>query len=97
MEGARRAAALTQRLLAFSRQQALEPENDEPKPAGSSHGGYAPSHARRTGHHRIRLAPDAGRICADPVELENALLNLAVNARDAVPDGGTITIGTGER
>ncbi len=94
MEGARRAAALTQRLLAFSRQQALEPKTIDPNRLVHR----TVDMLRRTLGERVTikttLAPDAGRICADPVELENALLNLAVNARDAMPDGGTITIET---
>jgi PAS domain S-box-containing protein len=94
MEGARRAAALTQRLLAFSRQQALQPKTIDPNRLVHR----TVDMLRRTLGERITiettLAPDAGRIYADPVELENALLNLAVNARDAMPDGGMITIET---
>ena len=52
MEGARRAAALTQRLLAFSRRQALQPKTIDPNRLVHRTGGYAPSHARRTGHHQ---------------------------------------------
>ena len=94
MEGAHRAAALTQRLLAFSRQQALEPKTIDPNRLVHR----TVDMLRRTLGERIiiktTLAPDAGRIYANPVELENALLNLAVNARDAMPDGGKITIET---
>ena len=94
MEGARRAAALTQRLLAFSRQQALEPKTIDRNRLVHR----TVDMLRRTLGERITikttLAPDAGRIYADPVELENALLNLAVNARDAMPDGGMIIIET---
>ena len=74
MEGARRAAALTQRLLAFSRQQALEPKTIDPNRLVHR----TVDMLRRTLGERVTikttLAPDAGRICADPVELENALL-----------------------
>jgi PAS domain S-box-containing protein len=94
MEGARRAAALTQRLLAFSRQQALQPKTIDPNRLVHR----TVDMLRRTLGERVTirttLAPDAGRIHVDPVELENALLNLAVNARDAMPDGGTVTIET---
>ena len=94
MEGARRAAALTQRLLAFSRRQALQPKTIDPNRLVHR----TVDMLRRTLGERVTiktiLAPDAGRIYADPVELENALLNLAVNARDAMPDGGTVTIET---
>jgi len=94
MEGAHRAAALTQRLLAFSRRQALQPKTIDPNRLVHR----TVDMLRRTLGERVAikttLAPDAGRIHADAVELENALLNLAVNARDAMPDGGTVTIET---
>jgi PAS domain S-box-containing protein len=94
MESARCAAALTQRLLAFSRQQALQPKTIDPNQLVHR----VTDMLRPTlGEHvaiTTNLAPDAGRIHADPVELENALLNLAVNARDAMPDGGTLVIET---
>ena len=94
MEGARRAAALTQRLLAFSRQQALEPKTIDPNRLVHRTVDMLRSTLGERVTIKTTLAPDAGRIYADPVELENALLNLAVNARDAMPDGGMITIET---
>ena len=94
MEGAQRGAALTKRLLAFSRQQELQAKPIDPNRLIHR----TADMLRRTLGERIRitttLAPDAGRIHADPVELENALLNLVVNARDAMPDGGTVGIET---
>jgi PAS domain S-box-containing protein len=94
MEGAQRGAALTKRLLAFSRQQDLQAKPIDPNRLVHR----TADMLRRTLGERIRittaLAPDTGWIHADPVELENALLNLAVNARDAMPDGGTVTIET---
>jgi len=94
MEGARRAATLTQRLLAFSRQQALQPKTIDPNRLLHR----TVDMLRRTLGEGVsietRLAPGVGRVSADPVELDNAILNLAVNARDAMPDGGQIIIET---
>jgi signal transduction histidine kinase len=94
LEGARRAAALTHRLLAFSRQQPLDPKPLELNRlvAGMS------ELLRRTLGEQIEietvLAGGLWRAIADPNELENAVLNLAVNARDAMPEGGKLTIET---
>jgi CheY-like chemotaxis protein len=94
MRGAERAAILTQRLLAFSRRQPLEPKAIEINAlvAGMS------EIIRRTLGEPIEietvLAGGLWRVEADPNQLENALLNLAVNARDAMPAGGKLTIET---
>ena len=94
MEGARLAATLTQRLLAFARQQALQPKTLDPNRLVHR----TADMLRRTLGEQItietRLAAGIGLISADPVELENAILNLAVNARDAMPEGGRIVIET---
>ena len=94
LEGAKRATVLTQRLLAFSRQQPLAPEVVEPNRlvAGMS------ELLRHTLGERIEiqtvLAGGLWLTAVDPHQLENAILNLAVNARDAMPDGGKLTIET---
>ncbi len=94
LDGVERAAALTQRLLAFARRQPLDPKPVEPDRlvAGMS------DLLRRTLGETIaietRLAGGLWRIFADPNQLENAILNLAVNARDAMPEGGTLTLET---
>ena len=94
VDGATRAATLTQRLLAFSRQQALEPRAiDVNKLVGT----MSELLARTLGEHiRIETVQGAGvwRCFADPVQLESAVLNLAVNARDAMGEGGKLTIET---
>jgi signal transduction histidine kinase len=94
MEGAERAAVLTHRLLAFSRQQPLAPESVDVNKfvAGMS------EMLRRTLGENVRLetilAGGLWRTHADSGQLENALLNLAVNARDSMPDSGRLTIET---
>ena len=93
-DGARRAALLTQRLLAFSRQQPLKPE---PIQINRLVGGMAELIRRALGGNVILetvLAAGAWRVHADPNQLENVILNLAVNARDAMPEGGRLTIET---
>jgi len=91
-EGGRRAAGLTRRLLAFSRQQALEPEPLDVNRLVR----HVVDLLERTLGESIRintnLAPDLGFVFADPAEFESMLLNLAVNARDAMPSGGTLVI-----
>ena len=94
MDGARRAAALTQRLLAFSRRQQLAPRVVE---ANAFVAGAADLVGRTVGRsHRFRYEPAPGRwrVEVDESQLENALINLALNARDATPEGGSITLRT---
>ncbi len=94
MEGAQRAAQLTARLLAFSRQQPLSPN---PVDANKLVGGMSEL-LRRTLDEPIEvetvLAGGLWRTFVDANQLENALVNLCVNARDAMPDGGKLTIET---
>jgi len=93
-EGARRAAVLTGRLLAFARRQRLNPE---PLEVNRLMGGVTDLLGRSLGEWvevQLSLAEDLWPVHADAAELENALLNLAVNARDAMPDGGRLTLET---
>ncbi len=86
-----RGAELTGKLLAFSRRQALAPQRVEPAAMLES---LADMLRRTIGEH-IHIAVHAQPGCpacrADPVQLESALLNIAINARDAMPEGGTLT------
>ena len=86
--------SLTQRLLAFSRQQPLDPK---PIDLGRLVTGMSDLLRRtlgRTGHGGNRLSGGVWRAHADPNQLELAILNLAVNARDAMPNGGKLTLET---
>ena len=94
-DGAQRAAVLTARLLAFSRQQPLAPEIID---ANKLVGGMSELLRRTLGEEILIetvLAGGLWSISADLSQLENAILNLAVNARDAMPGGGHLTIETG--
>ena len=94
MNGAQRAAALTQRLLAFSRRQPLDPK---PIDVNVLVNGLSDMVHRTLGE-TIAVETVLGAGCwwveVDPNELEAAILNLAVNARDAMPEGGRLTLET---
>ena len=94
MEGATRAAALTRRLLSFARSEPLLPERVDP---AELIGGMSDLLDRTLGE-RIRidvdLAADSWPIYVDPHQLENAIVNLAVNARDAMDGDGQVLIAT---
>jgi signal transduction histidine kinase/CheY-like chemotaxis protein len=92
--GARRAAALTERLLAFARRKPLDPRIVDVNALVS---GMSDLLQRTLGEEirvRSRLTNDVWPIEIDPTELEAAILNLAVNARDAMASGGRLTIET---
>lgn len=94
MDGAKRAAALTHRLLAFARRQPLEPAVVEPNHLVA---GMADMLSRVLGENiALEFVHGAGlwRVHADVNQLENSILNLTVNARDAMPAGGHLTIET---
>ena len=94
LKGAERAAALTQRLLAFSRRQPLAPKLVNMDRLVT---GMADLLHRALGEQvqlEIVSTPGLWRVEADPNQLESAIVNLAVNARDAMPKGGKLTIET---
>jgi PAS domain S-box-containing protein len=90
----KRAAALTRQLLAFSRRQVLEPRVMDPNETLAA----MDSMLRRMVGEDVRfnqiLAPDLGRVKVDPGQLEQVVLNLVANSRDAMPEGGKLTIET---
>jgi signal transduction histidine kinase len=94
---AKRAAALTHRLLAFSRRQTLDPKATE---ANRLIADMLDMIQRTVGPAvEVRFVPghDLWTTLVDPNQLENAVLNLCINARDAMPDGGRLTIETSNR
>jgi PAS domain S-box-containing protein len=92
LDSANRAAALTHRLLAFSRRQPVAPRPIDVNDLIAT----IEELLRRSIGESVRMtiapAPDLWLVCCDANQLENALLNLAINARDAMPGGGTLSI-----
>ncbi|MNK79503.1 Blue-light-activated protein [compost metagenome] len=94
VSSANRAAALTHRLLAFSRRQSL---NRKPLNPNELIHSLIELFSRTKGDHielKLQLAESTWRVSTDVSQLENALLNLVINARDAMPDGGELQIET---
>jgi signal transduction histidine kinase/CheY-like chemotaxis protein len=89
---ANQAAALTRQLLAFGRRQILEPRVLD---LGDSLTAMEPMLRRLIGEHiavETRTTGHVGRVKADPGQIEQVILNLAINARDAMPEGGTLML-----
>jgi CheY-like chemotaxis protein len=91
---ARRTAAITQQLLAFSRRQVLQPVVVDLNVVVTTLEPILQRALGEVSRVELRLAQDLGQVKADPGQLDQVLLNLALNARDAMPDGGTLTIET---
>ena len=95
MQGARRAAALTQRLLAFSRKAPLNPRPLDLNKVVSGLSDFLSRSLGETISSEVVTTPGLWTVEADQPQIEAAIVNLALNARDAMPDGGKLTIETG--
>jgi PAS domain S-box-containing protein len=96
MRAGERAAALTRQLLSFSRRQVMQPKVLD---LNQLLGGMESMLRRLIGEDielRFVPAPEIGRVNADPGQLEQVVMNLVVNARDAMPRGGNITMETAD-
>jgi PAS domain S-box-containing protein len=96
-KAASRAAELTRQLLAFSRRQAIEPRDLE---LSEAVGQFVKLLRRLIGEHiqlDLDLPPNAGVVQVDPAQLQQIVINLAVNARDAMPGGGWLRIAVGRQ
>ena len=94
LQGVQRAVTLTNRLLAFSRQQPLAPKPIDANKLVSATCEFLRRTLGETVSLETALAAGLWRAHADPHQLENALINLTLNARDAMPEGGKVTIET---
>jgi len=97
MKAGERAAALTKQLLAFSRRQVLQPKVLDLNKLVSSLGAMLQRLIGEDIDLRLVLPHDLGRVSADPSQIEQVLMNLVVNARDAMPKGGVLTVETANR
>ncbi len=93
---ARRAAALTRQLLAFSRQQVLDPRVLDLNDVTREMDRLLRRVIREDVQLRSERAPELGHVYADPWQVEQVIMNLVVNARDAMAEGGTLTIVTAD-
>ncbi|HEY6548813.1 MAG TPA: histidine kinase dimerization/phospho-acceptor domain-containing protein, partial [Vicinamibacteria bacterium] len=93
-KAAQDATDLTRQLLAFSRRQSLEPKVLDLNQVLSGMAEMLPRLIEESIEQHIRLAPGLGRVKADPGQMRQVVLNLAVNARDAMPNGGDLIIET---
>ena len=97
MKAGNRAAELTQRLLGFSRKQVFEPKILNVNDVVSEISKMLPTLLGAHVDFSLDLYPNAGNVNADPIQMEQVLINLAVNSRDAMPRGGKLIISTAAR
>jgi len=93
-EASARAAALVRQLLAFSRRQVLSPQVANLNDVVLKMEVLLERILREDIRLRLKLSADLGRVAVDITQFEQVLLNLAANARDAMPDGGSVTVET---
>ena len=94
LAAALRGSELTRQLLAFSRRQALSPKIIDLNELVAGISSFWRRTLGETIEVRIHLEQDLWKTQADPAQVESAVLNLVINARDAMPDGGTLTVET---
>lgn len=92
LKGTRRAASLTRQLLAFSRKQVMQPETFDVNEVVADMSTMLTPLLGATLRLELKPAPEPALVRADRTQFEQVLLNLAVNARDAMPSGGTVTL-----
>ncbi|WP_162863262.1 PAS domain-containing protein, partial [Pseudomonas viridiflava] len=97
LEGSRRAASLTHRLLAFSRRQTLDPKATDVDQLIAGMDEFIRRTVGPAIDMQVRPTQGLWSTMVDPHQLENSLLNLCINAKDAMPDGGQLLIETGNR
>jgi PAS domain S-box-containing protein len=95
LNGSDRAAGLIRQLLAFSRQEIPQPKVIEPNFVIGSMERMLRHLLEEDIELSLNLDPDAARVRMDPVQLEQVIMNLVVNARDATPGGGSVVVSTG--
>jgi PAS domain S-box-containing protein len=95
LDSAKRAATLTHRLLAFARRQPLAPKSVNLNELVQQMAELLPATLGERIELKLELTPSLMPVLCDANLLESAILNLAINARDAMPEGGTLTIRTG--
>ena len=93
-DAGKRAAGLTRQLLVFTRQQIVQPQTMDLNPVVKAMQALLVRLIGADIQIRLDLDDSLGRIMADPSQMEQILMNLVLNARDAMPDGGTVTLKT---